>query len=282
MNATLADKAPVPAGKFVTTADGHRIHYHEQGQGPALLMLHGSGPGASGWSNFKGNADKLAAAGYRVLVPDALGYGYSDKPVAEDYTLALFNRGLYGFIDALELESYALVGNSLGGTMALKAAIERPQQVTAVVALGPGGLANFDVYRNMPGIKAMLTAPAEPGGASRESLRAVFELQLFDPGLITDALIAERQFILRQQPAHVFRTLNISSIAERLHEVGCPVMVFWGMNDKFCPVETHRIILQTCQDSRVVLLNRCGHWVQLEYQRFFNAACAAFLAEHCS
>jgi 4,5:9,10-diseco-3-hydroxy-5,9,17-trioxoandrosta-1(10),2-diene-4-oate hydrolase len=270
----------VPEGRFVVTADGYRIHYHEFGAGPAVIMLHGSGPGASGWSNFKGNAATIAAAGYRVLLPDALGYGYSDKPVNTDYTLALFNRGLTGFIDALGLRSYALIGNSLGGTMALKTAIDRPREVSALVALGPGGLAEFSDYLAMPGIKAMLAAPAAAGGASAESLRAVFTLQLYDPELITDALIDERQSILQDQPAHVFRTLNIESLVTRLGDIHCPVLVFWGMNDKFCPVATHQLILDNCADSRVILLNRCGHWVQLEYQQFFNASCIAFLAEH--
>ncbi len=76
----------VPEGKYVEIGDGLRVHYHEAGTGPVVLFLHGSGPGASGWSNFRHNYPAFAEAGFRAIVPDTLGYGYSSKPDGIDYT----------------------------------------------------------------------------------------------------------------------------------------------------------------------------------------------------
>ena len=70
----------LPEGNYADCANGYRIHYLDEGDGEAVVFLHGSGPGASGYSNFKGNYRHLVAAGYRCIIPDHIGYGFSDKP----------------------------------------------------------------------------------------------------------------------------------------------------------------------------------------------------------
>ena len=88
---------PVPEGKYVEIGDGLRVHYHESGEGPVVVFLHGSGPGASGWSNFHHNVPAFVAAGFRVLLPDTLGYGYSSKPDSVDYTFDLLEGAVERF-----------------------------------------------------------------------------------------------------------------------------------------------------------------------------------------
>src|SRR5438093_1276353 len=100
----------VPEGKFADIGDGLRVHYHEAGSGPPVVFLHGSGPGASGWSNFRRNYPEVAAGGFRTLVPDTLGFGYSSKPDCE-YGLAFLVAALARFLDSLAIEKVALVGN---------------------------------------------------------------------------------------------------------------------------------------------------------------------------
>ena len=77
----------LPEGRYITTANGRRMHLHAIGEGEPLLFLHGSGPGASGGSNFRHNAEVIGAAGYECLLLDALGYGRSDKPTDVGYGL---------------------------------------------------------------------------------------------------------------------------------------------------------------------------------------------------
>src|SRR5689334_12621300 len=92
----------VPEGKYVTLPEGgYRIHYHDQGSGPVVVFLHGSGNGASGYSNFKGNYPALVKAGYRVIVPDLIGFGYSDKPADVEYPLSFFVKCLKQALDAI-------------------------------------------------------------------------------------------------------------------------------------------------------------------------------------
>ena len=71
-------------------AGGYDIHIAEAGSGPAVVFLHGSGPGASGASNFRQNIDAFVDSGFRVILPDLIGYGASSKPEGLDYTLQLF------------------------------------------------------------------------------------------------------------------------------------------------------------------------------------------------
>ena len=87
----------IPRGSQVDLEDGRTIAYHEAGTGPAVIFVHGSGPGGSGWSNFQGNYKALAQAGCRALVPDLLGYGYSSKPEDAQYTLDYLTQGVLDF-----------------------------------------------------------------------------------------------------------------------------------------------------------------------------------------
>ena len=228
------------------------MHYHEAGRGPAVMFLHGSGPGGSGYSNFKENYPYFAERGLRALVPDSLGFGYSDKPVDVDYTLDLHVAAYARFLDALGIERVALVGNSHGGAVAIAFALAHPERVTKLVLMAPGGLEEREPYMQMPGIKAMVKSVFSREGISRQSMRAIFELQLFDRSLITERIIEERYDIAKDQPKHVMATQQVPNLAARLRELRCPVFGLWGVNDQFCPVSGARTLAegwQAAQDS---------------------------------
>ena len=151
--------SPIPVGHFVDIApvagSAQRIHYHEQGEGEVVIFLHGAGTGASGYSNFKGNYPAFAQAGYRCIVPDLLGYGLSSKPDIEQYDLDFFIAGVKGLVDALGLKHITLLGNSLGGAVALGYALAHPQDVKRLILMAPGGVEDLDTYLAMPGIANM-------------------------------------------------------------------------------------------------------------------------------
>jgi 4,5:9,10-diseco-3-hydroxy-5,9,17-trioxoandrosta-1(10),2-diene-4-oate hydrolase len=269
----------VPRGKMADIGDGLSVHYHEEGTGDVVLFLHGSGPGASGWSNFRRNYPVIAQAGFRTIVPDTLGYGYSSKPDNIDYTMDFLEGALERFLGKIGVSRCAVIGNSHGGAMAIQLALNRPELVSKLVLMAPGGLEEREAYMKMEGIRAMMKAFLDPAGITRESIRKVFSLQLFDPSLVTDEVLDERAEIANLQPKRVLTSMQVPHLAPELSKIQCPVFGLWGMNDKFCPVSGATRIAESCKRARVLLLNECGHWVMVEHRDVFNRLCVDFLRE---
>ena len=135
-------KGLLPEGKYADCANGYRMHYIDEGSGDVVVFLHGSGPGASGHSNFKGNYPYLIDAGYRALVPDLVGYGFSDKPDDVDHPLSFFVECVKQTLDCAGVEHCTLVGNSLGGAIAIGLTLEYPELVDKLILMAPGGLSD--------------------------------------------------------------------------------------------------------------------------------------------
>ena len=270
----------IPEGKYLDIGEvsglPQRIHYHEQGEGEAVIFLHGAGGGASGYSNFKGNYPEFAEAGYRSIVPDLIGYGLSSKPDLEQYDLDLFIAGIKGLVDGLGLEKITLLGNSLGGAVALGYALAYPDDVARLILMAPGGVEDLDTYLAMPGIANMF-AIYKSGKTGTEAMRAVMTMQLFDPSLLTDEIINERAPIALTQTNAARSVLKVPNMTEQLHQLRCPVFGFWGVNDQFNPVSGTMKLMDNCPQARMVLVNRCGHWVQVEHREMFNRSCIDFL-----
>ncbi|CAI8776728.1 4,5:9,10-diseco-3-hydroxy-5,9, 17-trioxoandrosta-1(10),2-diene-4-oate hydrolase [Pseudomonas sp. IT-P253] len=267
---------PIPSAKQIRIPSGLDIHYQDDGQGDTLVFIHGSGPGASGYSNFQGNYPWFNEHGYRTLVPDLPGYGLSSKPEDVDYVLDFFVSALHEFLQAMDVQRCVLVGNSLGGAIALKYALDFPEEVSKLILMGPGGLEEREVYFQMEGIQKMMRDFAD-GALDREGMRRLLSILVYDPSLITEALLDQRVPICALQPKSVLSTMRVPNLSERLAEISCPVLGFWGSDDKFCPAEGALKILAHCQDARFVLVNRCGHWVMVEHRDLFNRTCLDFL-----
>lgn len=131
---TLQD-LPLPLDRIAELPDGMRLHYLDSGQGPVVVWLHGSGPGASGHSNFKGNYPAFAAAGFRNIVLDLPGFGRSDKPADAHYNLDFFVSRLSAFLEVIGVNRCTLLGNSLGGAIALGQALARPDLVERLILM---------------------------------------------------------------------------------------------------------------------------------------------------
>lgn len=269
----------VPEGKYTDVGDGLRIHYHEAGQGFPVVFVHGSGPGASGWSNFKGSYPYFAENGFRAIVPDTLGFGYSSQPDDVDYDFPFVLGGLERFLQRLGITRCALVGNSHGGALSIQLALDEPALVSKLVLMAPGGLEERERYMEMKGIRSMMKAVTAPEGITRESMRKVLGHQLFDPSRITDAIVEERFQVASKQPKRVLTTLRVPHLAPRLGELQCPVLAFWGNEDQFCPVSGATTLSERCKRSRVMRISQCGHWVMVEHTALFNKVSVEFLEE---
>ena len=262
-------------------ARGIKIHYtvSEPAQGPGypVIFLQGSGPGASGWLNFRYNVEDFVNSGFRVIIPDLPGFGDSDKPDL-DYTLDFFAAAMLEFADQLDMEKFALVGNSLGGAVSLGMALNAPDRISHLILMGCGGLEDQMTYfQNMKGVQAMTAVPLGSPEFTPEYLKEVLKLIVFDPSHITDELIQERFRILETQNPAAFKRMIIPNITERLNEIKAPVLGFWGAKDNFCPVSGAETLVTHCPDAEVITLSRCGHWVMIEYKELFNQRCIEFL-----
>jgi len=271
----------VPEGKYVEVGNGITMHYHEAGSGDrgAVLFMHGSGPGASGWSNFKGNYPLLAERGYRTIVPDTMGYGYSTKPEEGAFSLDDVAAQYKALLDSLGIDRITVIGNSQGGAIAITMALNYPDLVAKLVLMAPGGLESRETYMDMEGIKAMIRVLYKEG-ISKETLRKVFRLQLHDESKVTDEVIEERFQIAITQHKDNLARIRVANQEDRLSEIQCPVLCFWGANDKFCPVSGASKIASRCANSRTVLISSCGHWVMVEYAKLFNDLTLQFLEDN--
>lgn len=266
----------VPEGKYVDIKGGLRVHYHEEGEGPAIVWVHGSGPGATGWSNFKGNYPEIAKAGYRCLVPDLIGFGFSTTDEGVDYSWDMLVNAIIDFSEALGLKDVTLVGNSMGGAICIQAALNRPDLITRMILMAPGGLEEREVYTEMKGIKTMLKILYKQG-VTRDSMRDIFKLQLFNEDLITEEILDERFQVYPRQAKNILGKVHVPNLASRLNELQCPVFGLWGVNDNFTPVSGAATMAREINDCRVTSVNKCGHWVMVEHRELFNRLCLDFL-----
>ena len=99
----------IPKGSFIEVEDNFTFHYYDEGDGDVVVFLHGSGTGASGHTNFKNNFKALREAGFRVILPDLPGYGFSSKPENEIYSLDYFNSKILQLLNALKIDSFSLI-----------------------------------------------------------------------------------------------------------------------------------------------------------------------------
>ena len=143
-----------------------RLHYHEAGEGEPLLMLHGGGPGAGGWSNFSRNIGPFAGK-YRTLLLDQPGFAKSDKPAMSGALGETFARIIKDFLDVLGIEKAHFLGNSMGGLVSTKFALLFPERAGRLVLMGPAAGVGFASPMPTEGRKMMVDYYSEPGAPAR-------------------------------------------------------------------------------------------------------------------
>jgi 4,5:9,10-diseco-3-hydroxy-5,9,17-trioxoandrosta-1(10),2-diene-4-oate hydrolase len=256
--------------------DGYEIAVHEVGAGPAVVFIHGSGPGASGRSNFRYNIDAFAAAGFRVVAPDLIGYGASSKPTGIDYTLDLFADTLLAALDGAGVQRAHFIGNSLGGAIALRIALDQRERVDRLVMMAPGGIEARETYFGMPGI-ARMVGDFTSSNFNVADMRKIITNLVHDPAVVTEELVAERYAVARTQPKDVLARMRVPDLSSRLGELAMPILGFWGVNDGFCPASGAEKFVRACADARFVTYSNVGHWVMVERAAEFNQLALGFL-----
>lgn len=247
---------------------GQNIRYIEAGQGPTVILLHGLGSVKEIWA---ANIGALSAK-YRVYALDQVGFGHSDKPLLE-YKIATFVDFLFGFMQSQNLSKATLVGNSLGGWIALDFAARHPEMVDKLVLVGSAGL---------PWEKA---PAADLNPASLADMRTLLESIFYDKKMVTD------QFVLQAFTNHarnndgftIQRTL--AGFAQnqfedaKLSSLHAPTLVVWGRQDELISVSQGEKLRDGIPGAKLVVFEQCGHVPQLEKPAEFNQALTDFLGK---
>ena len=253
-----------------------KLRYYEAGEGYPLILIHGSGPGATGWSNFAGNLEALAKH-FHVYAIDLPGWGESDPCTKE--TLDHIGATIQ-FMDALGIEKAAVVGNSLGGIIALALSVEYPHRISHVITMGPGASPAPKLFSAgdgpTEGLKVLQQAYRTP---TPEAMHALVSIMVYDKGFATEALCKARSDAALARPEHLANFLDMLTKGgpvtrfaplDELAKSKIPALLIHGRDDRVVPFEHSLILNSYIPNSRLVLLNRCGHWAMIEHADEFN------------
>jgi 4,5:9,10-diseco-3-hydroxy-5,9,17-trioxoandrosta-1(10),2-diene-4-oate hydrolase len=273
--------------EHTVTVAGKPMFVAESGTGPAVVMLHGGGPGASGVSNYSRNIDALAE-NFRVIVPDMPGYGRSAKGVDHDDPFGYLADAIRGLLDELGVDTAHLIGNSYGGAAALRLALDTPDRVERLVLMGPGGIGTTKGLPT-PGLKSLLSYYGGDG-PSRGKLEMFIRTYLvYDGASVPDALIDLRYDasidpeVVADPPLRRpsgLRTLWRMDLTRdsRLKSLRTPTLVLWGRDDKVNRPSGGPMLLNLMPNAELVMTSHTGHWMQWERAELFNELVTEFLS----
>jgi len=266
-------------GRSISAA-GIVTNVHDQGAGQPVTLIHGSGPGVTAWANWRLVLPELARE-RRVIAPDMLGFGYTERPADVVYDLDGWVKHAVGVLDALDIEQTDLVGNSFGGAIALAMAIRHPERVRKLVLMGSVGVP----FTITPGLDAVWGY--EP---SLAAMRGLLDIFAHDRSLVTDEL-AELRYQASIRPgfqesfAAMFpapRQRWVDAMASReadIRAIAHDTLIIHGRDDQVIPLANSLTLHQWIGRSQLHVFGRCGHWAQIEHNRRFNQLVSNFLAE---
>jgi pimeloyl-ACP methyl ester carboxylesterase len=284
--ALLATSLVVPASSAMAqkvdpvakdaTVFSYKIHYLEAGRGAPVILLHGSGGEGARWSpTIRG-----LAPDFRVIAPDQIGWGASDKPLTI-YHGGVFAEFLARFMKEFGVPKAALIGQSMGAGVALQMAVKYPQMVERMVLVNGGGFTSpSDPPRaGTPDWRARQIANAGTLAESREYLEKMY----YNKNLISDALV-EQNLVLRLRSAYTaesVQTANARGLGnlteDEVRGIKAPTLLVWGANDTLSPPANADKLNAAISGSRKVLIDKAGHYPFIEHPEQFNAAVREFL-----
>lgn len=263
---------------------GIRTHYLAAGEGPPVVLIHGVGSSVVAWRE---NIVPLAER-FRVFAIDLPGHGDSDKP-RMDYSLRAASQYMTGLLDALGLERAHVVGESLGGLIALRFALDHPERVARSVGVGPAGLG-----RDLAWIIRWISVPivgeviVHPTSSRVKHLlkRVMHRSQPTDQELVREVYRAraspgaERALIkMVRWGVTPFGLRRRALLLPELPRLKPPLLLVWGANDSISPVRHAYRAQRLAPSVRLVVFPECGHWVQMERAAEFNRLVMDFLAD---
>lgn len=266
-------------GKTVTAA-GIATNYHDVGTGDPVLLIHGSGPGVSAFANWRLTMPSLTQH-YRVLAPDMVGFGFTDRPANYRYTMDNWVEHIVGFMDALKIDRARVVGNSFGGALALALAIRNPDRVQRLVLMGSVGV-RFQITPELDAIWGYTP--------SFENMRKLVGMFAYDRRLVNDELAMLRYKASIQPgfqesfsamfPAPRQRWVNaMASPEEAIRSLKVETLIVHGRDDRVIPLSNAYKFLELLPHAQMHVFGQCGHWTQIEHAARFNRLVVDFFGE---
>ena len=265
------------------------LRYHEVGDGPPLLLLHGSGPGVTGWRNYRGNIDMFAQH-FRCLVLEFPGFGVSDDfgghPMLDAQGAAV------QFVDALGLERVDIIGNSMGGGVGINFATHHPDRIGKLVTIGGIGTNIFSPGPS-EGIRLLQEFTEDP---TRQRLVDWLRSMVYSEALVTEELIAERwesatdpETLAAARRMYgkaafaammdMMRKADFPLPWATMHKVAAPTLLTWGRDDRVSPLDMALVPMRTIPHAELHVFPNCGHWVMIEAKPAFERTVLAFLTD---
>jgi 2-hydroxy-6-oxonona-2,4-dienedioate hydrolase len=256
-----------------------KIHYNEVGTGPVVICIHGAGPGASSWSNFSNNVEEFARE-HRVLLVDMPEYGKSAKIHIGFPKLTNLARIMRDFMDALNIERADVVGNSFGGQVALKMAIDYPDRIGHIVMIGSAPVIH-SLFSPMPveGVK-LIGSYYREAGPSVEKMRKLLTTLVYDASRITDEVVQAR-YEASIDPetvrVHSMAAPQKQDLTAELGQCKAPTLVVWGMDDRAGALDVGLLMTRHIPNAQMHIFGKCGHWAQVEHAEEFTQLVLGFL-----
>ena len=259
-------------------AGGIETSYLEAGSGETVLMLHGSGPGVSALANWQHNIPTLAQR-FHVLAPDIVGFGTTERPEDIVYSLRTWTDHIWAFMNAHGIEKARVIGNSLGGRIALQMATDHPDRIAKMVLMGTPAV-GMTPTEGLAALRAY-----EP---SHEAMRALLRNYFaVDPAMITDDLVkiryeasiadgayeAYRAMFL--DPRHAGSDLGITE--NEVRAIATPALLIHGREDKVVPLQVSLTMVGLLPDADLHVFSACGHWTQIERADEFSVVVSDYL-----
>jgi pimeloyl-ACP methyl ester carboxylesterase len=261
-------------------ANGIKTNYLEGGQGDeTVILIHGSGPGVTAYANWRLVIPALAE-NFRVVAPDLVGFGYSERPANIEYGVQTWADQVIGLMDALEVRQAHMVGNSFGGAIALRIATQHPERVGKLVLMGSMGVP-FPITDGLERVWGY--AP------SFENMRKVLDVFAYSRDLVNDEL-AEVRYRGSIQPGfqESFAAM-FPAPRQRWVEAMCTpeddirrlphrTLIVHGREDQVIPVQTSLRLEELIDNADLAVFSHCGHWSMIERTEDFNRTVGEFFS----
>ena len=259
---------------------GFETNVHDVGSDAPVLLIHGSGPGVSAWANWRLVIPALAKA-RRVVAPDMVGFGYTDRPAGIEYGMDTWVQQALDLLDALGLEQVDLVGNSFGGALAMALAIRAPERVQRLVLMGSVGVP-FPITEGLDAVWGY--------EASFENMRRIMDYFAWSRDLVNDELAKLRyeasirpgfqESFSAMFPAPRQRWVDAMTSAEAdIRALPHETLIIHGREDKVIPLSNSLTLADWIPNAQLHVFGHCGHWTQIEHSARFNRLVGDFLAE---
>ncbi|WP_174910116.1 alpha/beta fold hydrolase [Burkholderia diffusa] len=252
-------------------AGGLDTNYHDVGDGPPVLLIHGSGPGVTAYANWRLTMPALAEQ-FRVIAPDMAGFGETERPRDYVYSMDHWVDHALGVLDALGVERAHVIGNSFGGALALALAIRAPERVGRLVLMGAAGT-RFTLTEGLDAVWGYTPSIA--------NMRGLLDVFAFDRTLVNDEL-AKLRYDASVRPGYQEAFANmfpaprqrwvdaLASDEVKLRALPHDTLIVHGREDRVIPLDSSMRLLELLPNAQLHVFGNCGHWTQIEHAARFN------------